>query len=76
MDCLSQLEPHVRAGSLRISLGSLVCWVADQGSYLGAVTEQLLGSELSCNVLSIGGENCQGAVLFVTSIMLCVIYRA
>ena len=49
-----------KTGSLRISLGSLVCWVADQGSYLGAVTEQLQGSGLSLNVLSIVGETVKG----------------
>ena len=60
MDCLSQLELHVKTGSLGISLGSLVCWVADQGSYLGAVMEQLRGSGLSLNVLSIVGETVKG----------------
>ena len=50
----------MRTGSLRISLGSLVCWVADQGSYLEAVTEQLQESGLSLNVLSIVGETVKG----------------
>ena len=60
MDCLSQLKLHMRNDSLRISLGSLVCWVADQGSFLGAVTEQLRGSGLFLNVLSIMGEIAKG----------------
>nr|TKR74271.1 hypothetical protein D5086_0000296720 [Populus alba] len=58
--CVGSADCGNEYNGLGIRLDSLVCWVADQGSYLGAVTRELRGSGLSLNVLSIMGETVKG----------------